>query len=82
MHVIAIFGPTGVGKTEIALELADLLRSRGEKPVAVSADAFQVYEGLDALVAHLEHHTPLQSSPTRTRALADALVGPARLAVV
>jgi tRNA dimethylallyltransferase len=49
--VIAIFGPTAVGKTEIACELADLLRERGEDPVAVSADAIQVYEGLDTLSA-------------------------------
>ena len=49
--VIAIFGPTAVGKTEVALEVADLLRARGERPVAVSADAIQVYEGLDTLAA-------------------------------
>jgi tRNA dimethylallyltransferase len=49
--VIAIFGPTAVGKTEIACEVADLLRERGEEPVAVSADAIQVYEGLDTLSA-------------------------------
>ena len=58
--MIAIFGPTGVGKTEIAVELADLLRGRGEDPVAVSADAIAVYEGLDVLAAkpatdRLEH---------------------------
>ena len=58
--MIAIFGPTGVGKTEIAVELADLLRARGEDPVAVSADAIAVYEGLDVLAAkpatdRLEH---------------------------
>jgi tRNA dimethylallyltransferase len=49
--LIAIFGPTAVGKTAVAVELAELLRARGEDPVAVSADAYQVYEGLDALVA-------------------------------
>jgi tRNA dimethylallyltransferase len=49
--LIALFGPTAVGKTEIALELADILRARGEQPVAVSADAIQVYEGLDTLAA-------------------------------
>jgi tRNA dimethylallyltransferase len=49
--ILAIFGPTGVGKTEVALELADLLRERGEDPAAVSADAYQVYEGLAELVA-------------------------------
>ena len=48
-RVIALFGPTGVGKTEVALALADELRARGERPVAVSADALQVYEGLEIL---------------------------------
>jgi tRNA dimethylallyltransferase len=38
-----------VGKTAVAVELADLLRERGEDPVAISADALQVYEGLGAL---------------------------------
>ena len=47
--MIAIFGPTGVGKTAVAVELADLLRGRGEDPVAVSADALQVYRGLETL---------------------------------
>ena len=50
-RVVAIFGPTGVGKTGIACEVAALLRARGEDPVAVSADAIQVYEGLDTLSA-------------------------------
>ena len=49
--VVALFGPTAVGKTEVAIALAELLRERGELPVAVSADAFQVYEGLDVLSA-------------------------------
>jgi tRNA dimethylallyltransferase len=47
--VIAIFGPTGVGKTSVAIELAERLRARGEDPVAVSADALQVYRGLELL---------------------------------
>ena len=46
---MAIFGPTGVGKTAVAVELADLLRARGEDPVAISADALQVYRGLETL---------------------------------
>lgn len=49
MQVIAIFGPTGIGKTEVAVALARLLRAEGEDPVAVSADALQVYRGLEAL---------------------------------
>src|SRR3954454_20963725 len=46
---VAVFGPTAVGKTEVAIALADLLRVRGERPVAISADALQVYEGLETL---------------------------------
>src|ERR1700761_2275326 len=47
--VLAIFGPTGVGKTGLAVELARLLREKGEDPVAINCDALQVYEGLDVL---------------------------------
>jgi tRNA dimethylallyltransferase len=47
--VIAIFGPTGVGKTGIAIELAERLKAEGEDPVAISADALQVYRGLEVL---------------------------------
>ena len=63
MDVIAIFGPTGVGKTGVAIELAEKLREWGEDPVAISCDALQVYEGLATLTgvatpeeqARLEH---------------------------
>ena len=62
-EVIALFGPTGVGKTEVAIELGGRLRELGERPVAVSADALQVYQGLETLTgvpgphdrARLEH---------------------------
>ncbi len=47
--VLAIFGPTGVGKTAVALALADQLEQDGHHVVAVSADALQVYEGLEIL---------------------------------
>ena len=62
MQVIAIFGPTGVGKTGVAIELAELLRERGENPVAISCDALQVYEGLSVLtgVATSEEQTRLE----------------------
>jgi tRNA dimethylallyltransferase len=49
MRLIALFGPTGVGKTAVAVALAGLLREAGEDPVAVSADALQVYAGLETL---------------------------------
>jgi tRNA dimethylallyltransferase len=61
--VLAIFGPTGVGKTALAFAVAERLRTGGERPVAVSADALQVYQGLETLTgvpsaaerARLEH---------------------------
>jgi tRNA dimethylallyltransferase len=49
LELIAVFGPTGVGKTAVAIALAERLRERGEDPVAVSADAMQVYAGLPIL---------------------------------
>jgi tRNA dimethylallyltransferase len=63
MRIVALFGPTGVGKTAVAVALTELLRARGEDPVAVSADALQVYAGLETLTgvasaaerARLEH---------------------------
>jgi tRNA dimethylallyltransferase len=63
LRALAIFGPTGVGKTGVAIELARLLRERGEDPVAINCDALQVYEGLGTLTgvatpaqrAQLEH---------------------------
>ena len=61
--VLAIFGPTAVGKTAVAIAMADRLRERGEDPVAISVDALQVYAGLETLTgvataqerARLEH---------------------------
>ncbi|HKJ36931.1 MAG TPA: tRNA (adenosine(37)-N6)-dimethylallyltransferase MiaA [Solirubrobacterales bacterium] len=47
--LIAIFGPTGVGKTEVAIALARRLRGRGEDPVAISCDAIAVYRGLETI---------------------------------
>jgi tRNA dimethylallyltransferase len=63
VSVLCVFGPTGVGKTGVAVELAELLRERGEDPVAISCDALQVYSGLERLTgtasaeqrARLEH---------------------------
>ena len=49
MHVVAIFGPTAVGKTGVAIALARFLRERGEDPVAIGCDSIQVYRGLEIL---------------------------------
>jgi tRNA dimethylallyltransferase len=49
MNLVAIFGPTGAGKTAVAIAVAELLRARGEEPVAISCDAIQVYRGFETL---------------------------------
>jgi tRNA dimethylallyltransferase len=51
MQVLALFGPTAVGKTGVAIAVAERLRERGEDPVAVNCDAIQVYRGLEVLSA-------------------------------
>ncbi len=60
--MIAIFGPTGIGKTAVAIAVADELRRRGDDPVAISADALQVYRGLETLsgVASAEEQERLE----------------------
>jgi len=60
LPIVALFGPTGVGKTAVAVALADWLRLRGEDPVLVSADALQVYAGLEVL-------TGVAPAPVRAR---------------
>jgi tRNA dimethylallyltransferase len=49
MDVLALFGPTAVGKTGVAIAVAERLRERGEDPVAVNCDSIQVYRGLETL---------------------------------
>lgn len=77
--VLALFGPTGVGKTEVAIEVAEILRARGQRPVAVSADALQVYQGLEVLTgaasvaeqARLEHRMVSVIPITKTFSVAE-----------
>jgi tRNA dimethylallyltransferase len=49
LEVLAIFGPTAVGKTGVAIAVAELLRRRGEDPVAVNCDSIQIYAGLGVI---------------------------------
>ena len=65
--VIAVFGPTAIGKTAVALELAGLLRERGEDPVAINCDSIQVYDGLEIISG--------APSPEEREALEHRLVG-------
>ena len=50
--LIVIVGPTGCGKTEIALKLAEFYHA----PI-ISADAFQIYEGMDIGTAKIAKDT-------------------------
>ncbi len=76
-QVIAIFGPTASGKTDVAEALAD--RLPGE---VVSADAMQVYRGLEILTNQPERPTRLvgiwpldhEASVTEYQALAHAAI--------
>jgi tRNA dimethylallyltransferase len=54
VEVLAIFGPTGTGKTVIAESVADAIASE-----VVSADAMQVYRGLPILTNQPERPTRL-----------------------
>ena len=47
--IVALFGPTAVGKTEVAVALAETLSSQGVRCTAISADAYQLYRGLEIL---------------------------------
>ncbi|MEN9739869.1 MAG: tRNA ((37)-N6)-dimethylallyltransferase MiaA, partial [Actinomycetota bacterium] len=44
---IAIVGATGTGKSDLALDLAELLIARGQPAEIVNADASQLYRGMD-----------------------------------
>jgi len=49
----AIVGATGTGKSDLALDLADALRARGNPAEIVNADAMQLYRGMDIGTAKL-----------------------------
>lgn len=43
----AIVGATGTGKSDLAIDLAERLRSRGNPAEIINADAMQLYRGMD-----------------------------------
>lgn len=55
--VAAIVGPTAVGKSRVAVEVADILSAE-----IVSADAFQVYRGLDIGTAKIREEEKVAAS--------------------
>ena len=50
--LVCIVGPTGSGKTDIAVKLADFYHA----PI-INADAFQIYEGMDIGTAKIEKNS-------------------------
>ncbi|MEX0158851.1 MULTISPECIES: tRNA (adenosine(37)-N6)-dimethylallyltransferase MiaA [unclassified Microbacterium] len=52
----AIVGATGTGKSDLALDLAEVLRSRDNAAEIVNADAMQLYRGMDIGTAKLAPH--------------------------
>ncbi|MDQ2627372.1 MAG: tRNA (adenosine(37)-N6)-dimethylallyltransferase MiaA [Actinomycetota bacterium] len=53
MRPIAVVGPTGTGKSQLALDLADGLGKSGGSAEVVNADAMQLYRGMDIGTAKL-----------------------------
>lgn len=53
MRPIAVVGPTGTGKSQLALELAEGLEKSGRSAEIVNADAMQLYRGMDIGTAKL-----------------------------
>ncbi len=62
--LVAVVGPTGTGKSDLALHLAEQLSQRGARAEIVNADSMQLYRGMDIGTAKLsveerrgfEHH--------------------------
>jgi tRNA dimethylallyltransferase len=51
--VICVIGPTGTGKSELSLNLAERLAADGRRAEIVNADAMQLYRGMDIGTAKL-----------------------------
>lgn len=52
-ELIVIGGATGTGKTELSLDVAELLASSGRRAEIVNGDALQLYRGMDIGTAKL-----------------------------
>lgn len=78
-HILAIVGATGTGKSDLSLDVAEALISRGIGVEIVNADAMQLYAGMDIGTAKLPvsqrrgipHHMLDVWDVTREAAVAD-----------
>lgn len=55
--IVAVVGATGTGKSDLALDLAELLINRGQPAEIVNADASQLYRGMDVGTAKVTTRT-------------------------
>lgn len=53
--LVVIVGPTGTGKSELSLDIAERLTASGRPAEIVNADAMQLYRGMDIGTAKLPH---------------------------
>jgi tRNA dimethylallyltransferase len=51
--LVVVGGPTGTGKSDLSLGIADALAARGMRAEVVNADAMQLYRGMDIGTAKL-----------------------------
>ena len=52
--LVAVVGPTGTGKSDLALDIADSLIARGIRAEIVNSDSMQFYRGMNIGTAKLE----------------------------
>lgn len=52
-QLLAVVGPTGTGKSDLALDLVEALAARGEPAEIINCDSMQFYRGMDIGTAKL-----------------------------
>lgn len=50
-RVVVVMGSTGVGKTQLAIDLALGVRQRGVRAEVINADSMQIYRGFPVATA-------------------------------
>jgi tRNA dimethylallyltransferase len=53
MRLVAVVGPTGTGKSDLALSIAEAIVARGGKAEIINCDSMQFYRGMDIGTAKL-----------------------------
>ncbi|MFM1795503.1 MAG: hypothetical protein RLZZ340_180 [Actinomycetota bacterium] len=53
INLLAVVGPTGTGKSDLALHVAETLIARGGRAEIINCDSMQFYRGMDIGTAKL-----------------------------